>query len=155
MHTLKATCTRCGKQDTFITTKEGYRCICGNYVPYRIDQPLTRNQALAAIFDGMILQTCNGDTIGHLHHGPRFQSRFVYISRMRDVVEECMGFDIEDYNSYKCIGVWKYDDREYRQRFAKIKNIKNGDLQMFEVSKRVNGFEFSSIETHTYAIDLN
>ena len=63
-----------------------------------------------------------------------------------------MGFDLEDYNSYTCIGRWMIDERtEYVPRFAKIKNIDAG-LKGFKTPSRIEGFRIEN--QHTYQVHL-
>ena len=150
MHTLKATCTRCGKQDAFITTKEGYRCICGNYIPYRIDQKLNRNQALAAMMDGMVISNGAGAKIGYIDHGNRFQARFVYLEG--DRLEEIMNYDWETDGNFKVVGRWlDFDGTEYVAHFNKLKRVCG--LEFFRMKRYIRGFNYDI--GRDYPLELN
>ena len=154
MHTLKATCARCGKKDAFVTTRDGYRCICGNYVPYRIDRPLSLSQAISAIMDGMVLKSDNGERFGYLSHYGRFQARFVYINRCYNRLEEIMGFDLEDHSSFKCVGRWVHENgRNYYSHTHAIKNVENEELSEFEIYQNILGYE-ECLPQRTYQLSL-
>lgn len=152
MHTLKATCPR-WKKDAFVTTRDGYRCVCGNYVPYRIDRPLSLSQAIRAIMDGMVLKS-NGKHFGYLSHCGRFQARFIFINEGLGRLEEIMGFDLEDHYTFRCVGRWVHEDgSNYNSCTHTIVNVENEELSKFVIYQNILGYDEYPTQ-RTYQLSL-